>query len=353
MHAHVHRLQLEAGYRRYNAEAASSGRSRGLFMVDLCKPGHMTACLSTFQEAIGASIDNWDASFSEMWRTSDLVDCILSYASTELVSAATVCAYVHARDECECAHAVCSSRQCEDRWCGVWGGRGPGCCCEHASTQHAALLRVGQEGMGQGTLPCLFARGTEAHVVLHVSGTRMRSRANDLSASRCPAPPAPLPLNQPDPTQSCRQTHLRSHPLTCTPGARGQAILDALRSEPRMCRQFLLLAHLYSRTDVSALTALRSTLLKPMLTAAQVRAWHGDVLGGDWREAEAWGRGLEGAWGGAVIGVCALLQQGEWEAHRGDVGACIVARPGPRHGRLRRRRVLCVVCRAERVRCSE
>jgi len=138
------RLQLEAGYRRYNAEAASSGRSRGLFMVDLCKPGHMTACLSTFQEAIGASIDNWDASFSEMWRTSDLVDCILSYASTELVSAAT------------------------------------------------------------------------------------------------------------------------------TPGARGQAILDALRSEPRMCRQFLLLAHLYSRTDVSALTALRSTLLKPMLTAAQV-----------------------------------------------------------------------------------
>ncbi len=49
------------------------------------RPGHMTACLTTFQSVIGASIDNWDATFSEAWRTSDLVDCILSYAATLLV----------------------------------------------------------------------------------------------------------------------------------------------------------------------------------------------------------------------------------------------------------------------------
>ncbi len=45
----------------------------------------MTACLSTFQSVLGATIDNWDAAFSEAWRTSDLVDCVLSYAATVLV----------------------------------------------------------------------------------------------------------------------------------------------------------------------------------------------------------------------------------------------------------------------------
>ena len=106
-------------------------------MIDLCRPGHMTACLTAFQvlgrvqdvcrsssafvrflqfvnsskniygslsplmscplhckyrysflflqDVVGASIDNWDAIFSEAWRTSDLVDCILSFAATELV----------------------------------------------------------------------------------------------------------------------------------------------------------------------------------------------------------------------------------------------------------------------------
>ena len=46
-----------------------------------CRPGHMTGCLSTFQDVIGASMENWDASFSDAWRTSDLVDAILSYAA--------------------------------------------------------------------------------------------------------------------------------------------------------------------------------------------------------------------------------------------------------------------------------
>jgi hypothetical protein len=45
----------------------------------------MTACLTTYMEAIGATTDNWDSAFSESWTTADLVDCILSFAATELV----------------------------------------------------------------------------------------------------------------------------------------------------------------------------------------------------------------------------------------------------------------------------
>lgn len=37
------------------------------------------------QEMIGCSMDNWDATFSEQWTCSDLVDCIISYAVTKIV----------------------------------------------------------------------------------------------------------------------------------------------------------------------------------------------------------------------------------------------------------------------------
>jgi hypothetical protein len=47
-------------------------------------------------------------------------------------------------------------------------------------------------------------------------------------------------------------------------------MLDALRSDAKACRQFLLLVHLYSRTDVSALAKLRRQLVKPTFNAAQV-----------------------------------------------------------------------------------
>ena len=50
-------------YRQYNARAVELGRSRGHFLVDLCRPGHMTACLRTFQETIHCNDDNWDAHF--------------------------------------------------------------------------------------------------------------------------------------------------------------------------------------------------------------------------------------------------------------------------------------------------
>lgn len=33
-------------------------------------------------------MENWDAKFQENWESADLVDCILSYAATELVAKA-------------------------------------------------------------------------------------------------------------------------------------------------------------------------------------------------------------------------------------------------------------------------
>ncbi|KAJ9517043.1 hypothetical protein QJQ45_002560 [Haematococcus lacustris] len=83
------RMQMEQAYRQANAAAVESGRSKGHFIVDLAKPGHLTACLTTFQQVIGASIDTWDAAFSDAWRTADLVDCVLSYAATVLIKKVT------------------------------------------------------------------------------------------------------------------------------------------------------------------------------------------------------------------------------------------------------------------------
>jgi len=62
----AHLLQA---YRTYNEIAVELGRSRGHFLVDLCRPGHMTACLRTFQETIHCNDDNWDAHFGALPST--------------------------------------------------------------------------------------------------------------------------------------------------------------------------------------------------------------------------------------------------------------------------------------------
>ncbi len=45
-------VQMQDSYYEYNEHAAAAGHSRGHFMVDLCRPGHMTACLRTFQASV-------------------------------------------------------------------------------------------------------------------------------------------------------------------------------------------------------------------------------------------------------------------------------------------------------------
>ena len=52
---------MQRAYDEYNDRARASGKSRGHFMVDLCRPGHMTACLRNFQETIKSNDDNWCA----------------------------------------------------------------------------------------------------------------------------------------------------------------------------------------------------------------------------------------------------------------------------------------------------
>eukprot|EP00884_Botryococcus_braunii_P000966 jgi/Botrbrau1/10870/Bobra.0025s0047.1 len=59
------RIQMQESYYVYNKAARASGKSRGHFMVDLTRPGHLTACLRNFQEAIGSTDDNWDSAFSD------------------------------------------------------------------------------------------------------------------------------------------------------------------------------------------------------------------------------------------------------------------------------------------------
>ena len=59
-------VQMQTAYDEYNDHARSSGKSRGHFIVDLCRPGHLTICLRNFQERIKCNDDNWDAQFGEL-----------------------------------------------------------------------------------------------------------------------------------------------------------------------------------------------------------------------------------------------------------------------------------------------
>ena len=114
--------QMQHAYDEYNERARATNKSRGHFMVDLCRPGHMTACLRNFQEATGCTDDNWESQFGkqntphqprltqtvdvgfdpvidlfltrqfmagELWTSADMVDCILAYAVTQLVDRMT------------------------------------------------------------------------------------------------------------------------------------------------------------------------------------------------------------------------------------------------------------------------
>lgn len=58
--------------------------------------------------------------------------------------------------------------------------------------------------------------------------------------------------------------------MTTTAWCQAKQMLDALRSDPHATRQFLLLSHLYARTDSGALAAVRAALQRPNYSAAQV-----------------------------------------------------------------------------------
>lgn len=52
------------------------------------------------------------------------------------------------------------------------------------------------------------------------------------------------------------------HDLACTITDEARQMLEVLNQDPRAAHQFLLLAHLYARTDTYSLSWLRSVLVK-------------------------------------------------------------------------------------------
>ena len=53
-------------------------------MVDLCRPGHLTACLRNFQEATGCSDENWESQFGVpllLWTALCLLCCMVPWAA--------------------------------------------------------------------------------------------------------------------------------------------------------------------------------------------------------------------------------------------------------------------------------
>lgn len=59
-------LQMQEEYSLENEHVKSAGKSRGHFMIDLCRPVHLTLCLRSFQDAIHCTDDNWDAQFGTL-----------------------------------------------------------------------------------------------------------------------------------------------------------------------------------------------------------------------------------------------------------------------------------------------
>ena len=57
---------MQEEYSLENEHVKSAGKSRGHFMIDLCRPVHLTLCLRSFQDSIHCTDDNWDAQFGAL-----------------------------------------------------------------------------------------------------------------------------------------------------------------------------------------------------------------------------------------------------------------------------------------------
>lgn len=77
-------VQMQRAYDEYNEHTESIHRgSHGHFMVDLCRPSHLTACLRAFQSALHANDDNWDAQFGELPCNAEPSICMIQYFSAD------------------------------------------------------------------------------------------------------------------------------------------------------------------------------------------------------------------------------------------------------------------------------
>lgn len=78
------RLMMMQRYKEYNERMLEQGKSP-VFVVNLCRPGHMNDCLKQYMKSIGADRDNWDANFAENWSSGDLADCVISFAINDMM----------------------------------------------------------------------------------------------------------------------------------------------------------------------------------------------------------------------------------------------------------------------------
>jgi len=78
------RLMMMDRYRQHNKKLVEQGQGP-VFVVNLCRPGHLDECLKVFMHNINAERENWDSQFAEAWTSNDLADCILSFAINDMM----------------------------------------------------------------------------------------------------------------------------------------------------------------------------------------------------------------------------------------------------------------------------
>ena len=78
------RLMMMQKYREFNEQLVAAGKGP-VFVVDLCRPGHMDECLKEFMRSVGADREDWDSKFCQEWSSNDLADCVVSFAVNDMM----------------------------------------------------------------------------------------------------------------------------------------------------------------------------------------------------------------------------------------------------------------------------
>lgn len=81
-------MRMQNAYEEHNEQCRRGDlNDKPFLVVDLCKPGVVTAALKHFKEHIGAQDSSWDYQFEHEWCNNDMVDLVLATAITQVVGA--------------------------------------------------------------------------------------------------------------------------------------------------------------------------------------------------------------------------------------------------------------------------
>ena len=215
-------------------------------MIDLSRPGHLTGCLRQFQERIGATDDNWDSSFGG-WRSWSRPKPALSSAHYHPST------HTHTGWQSACFTTLCPQiltlswpfvplRTAAEKW---RTDDMVDCMLSYAATHLVDEMTDVHSVEGMDMLERI--RGGEGGLMLHAAALVANARNRSLSAHSAQlASPASPPVSPPLPSSA--------------------------PADPRAAKQFLLLAHLYAKTDASSLDFLRYKLLPARYTTLQLGA---------------------------------------------------------------------------------